>query len=321
MKIKMMMKRKRDTVPSLMSEQREQAPAVELARYPTLAIARESALALAAKEMPYMIKRDGPEWVLSVDEGIHAAALEELRDFEAEQSRRPPPPSAPLPLEKIRPLSLFAAGWFLCACFFLQLRYDPAWIERGEASSEAIVHHGEWWRVVTALTLHGDLSHLVANLATGLLFAAFLLPQFGTGLTWTLILLTGIAGNGINAWTYRAEPHDSIGASTAVFGALGLLVGRELWARWAHPATRSRWQLVVPLGAGLSLLAYLGVGDKHESIDYMAHLWGFLSGIAFGLNASASYLKQRITPAGQKIAAVLVPLIVIAAWCIAFRHR
>src|SRR5205809_421801 len=91
----------------------------------------------------------------------------------------------------------------------------PYWIkrERGERGSaeESAILHGQWWRTVTALTLHADASHLAANLATGLLFAAFVIPRLGAGFTWLAILLSGALGNALNAWGYRGESHDSIG--------------------------------------------------------------------------------------------------------------
>jgi hypothetical protein len=99
--------------------------------------------------------------------------------------------------------------------------------------------------------------------------------------------LSGAAGNALNAWFYRGEAHVSIGASTAVFGALGLLVGAEFFARLARAETRSRWQLIVPLGAGFALLAFLGVGEEHRRVDYMAHFWGFTAGLALGAFGTA----------------------------------
>jgi rhomboid protease GluP len=295
------------------------SPMIEAARYARVAEAHQDALALAAKELAYLIEREGDEWVLKVEETALEQALTEIKSVREEELRHraAPPPAA---LEKIRPLSLFVFAWFMAASFFVQQSVGPRWLELGLADSEAILHGGQWWRTITALTLHGDLSHLTANLAVGILFAAFALPHFGTGLTWLLILLTGIFGNAINAWGYRGESHDSIGASTAVFGALGLLVGAEFWARWSRPATRTRWQLVLPLGAGLSLLAYLGVGDKHDQIDSMAHLWGFASGLGLGLAAAALRLKERLPRAAQWTAAILAVGVVAGAWAAALDH-
>ncbi len=295
-----------------MSE-KQPLPLVEVARFGRLADARERSLALAAKDLAYAIERDGEEWKLCVEENVRDIALAELADVAAEETRKANAPPAP-PLEKIPALPLFLFGWFMAACFYLQEKMGPEWMARGEADGEAIVHQGEWWRTITALTLHGDGMHLIVNLATGLLFAAFLLPQFGSGLSWLLILATGALGNAINAWGYRGEAHHSIGASTAVFGALGLLVGAELYSRWSSPITRTRWHLVLPLGAGLSLLAYLGVGDKHEHIDYMAHFWGFMVGIGLGICAAAIRLKRHFGSWGQYLAGVMTLALIAVAW-------
>ena len=71
--------------------------------------------------------------------------------------------------------SLYVAALLLSGCFLVQKIVGEPWLERGAAVSRAILQ-GEWWRTVTALTLHADGSHIAANLATGLLFAAFVFP-------------------------------------------------------------------------------------------------------------------------------------------------
>ena len=110
-----------------------------------------------------------------------------------------------------------------------------------------------------------------------------------------------------------------IGASTACFGALGILVGVELVARLKERHRRNRWQLVLPLGAGLALLAYLGVGEEGKNIDYMAHCWGFIAGGGIGLAAAALRLKERTSPAIQRAASALALAIVAVAWLLAIR--
>jgi membrane associated rhomboid family serine protease len=287
----------------------------EVGRYQRLAAARERGLVMAARELPHWLKREGREWVLYVEEEAQEAALRELAAFEAEEEQRPPARPV-LFAEKIPALSLFVAGWVLSAFFFAQRISPPSWEERGAAESAAILR-GEWWRTITALTLHADGPHLAANLATGLLFAAFVVPQLGSGLAWLAILLSGALGNAINAWGYRGEPHFSIGASTACFGALGLLVGAELLVRWREPGRRNRWQLIVPLGAGLALLAFLGVGEEGKNIDYMAHGWGLLVGLAEGLLAEALRVKERAPPFVQRLAAAGTLVLIGVAWMFA----
>ncbi len=301
-----------------MSEPQEpRAPLIEVGRYARLAEARERGLVVAARELPHWIKREGNEWVLRVEEGAAQEAARELAAFEVEERARPAARTV-LPVEKIPTLSLYVAAWVLATFFFLQQWLGPNWEERGVAESRAILR-GEWWRTVTALTLHADAAHIGANLMTGLLFAAFALPRLGTGVTWLAIVLSGALGNAINAWGYRGEWHGTIGASTACFGALGILMGVEVFARWREPQTRSRWQLVLPLGAGIGLLAFLGVGEEGRNIDYMAHCWGFVVGAAEGAVLEAARIRQRLTLRMQRVLAWAALALVAVAWAVALR--
>jgi membrane associated rhomboid family serine protease len=290
---------------------------VEVGRYLRLAAARERGLVVSAKELPHWIEREDDEWVLLVEEDAREIVLRELSAFEAEEQERPADRGVLL-AEKAPTLSLYVAAWVLSAFFFVQQAGSPRWEERGAAASDAILR-GEWWRTVTALFLHADGPHVTANLATGLLFALFVIPRLGTGLTWLAILVSGALGNAINAWGYRGEAHVSIGASTACFGALGILVGAELLARWREPETRGLWPLILPIGAGMALLAYLGVGEEGKNVDYMAHCWGFLVGLAEGALALGLRLKERGTAAVQRIAAGAAVAAIGAAWVLAMR--
>jgi membrane associated rhomboid family serine protease len=88
-----------------------------------------------------------------------------------------------------------------------------------------------------------------------------------------LTLLTGACGNWATALWY-GPGHASIGASTAIFGALGLLTAPGSWRR------TSRWPAWVAVAASLALLGMLG--SSRES-DVVAHLFGWLSGLTLGL--------------------------------------
>jgi membrane associated rhomboid family serine protease len=154
--------------------------------------------------------------------------------------------------------------------------FTADWLSAGSARASRFLT-GEWWRAFTALGLHADLGHLLANLALGSVIGLFLAEALGAGLAWLAILLAGAAGNALNALIQPAK-HDSIGASTAVFGALGLLVVQT----WRHEAARGRrgLRLWLPLAGGIMLLAFLGV--EGERTDIGAHLAGFVCGGALG---------------------------------------
>jgi membrane associated rhomboid family serine protease len=291
------------------------SPLVEAGRYPRLPVARERGLVVGAMSLPYWIEQDDGDWVLFVEEKSIDRVRQELDAFEAEEKQKPPS-RAMLPTEKIPTFSLYVAGWILVAFFLVQRRMGQAWTDSGAADGAAILR-GEWWRTITALTLHADGPHLLANLVTGLLFAMFVIPRLGSGGAWLAILVSGAIGNALNAWGYRGESHSAIGASTACFGALGLLVGLELIARWKEPGRRNSWQLVLPIGAGLALLAYLGAGDEGRTIDYMAHGWGFVAGLVAGMITSLLHLKERMTAPWQRLAGMVTLALLAVAWALA----
>ncbi|MBE0616317.1 MAG: rhomboid family intramembrane serine protease [Proteobacteria bacterium] len=104
----------------------------------------------------------------------------------------------------------------------------------------------------------------------------------------------------------------SLGASTAVFGALGALVGRSAWGT----ARRDWRRWVVPLGAGGGLIALTGVGG--ERTDYLAHLFGFGWGVVAGTLTRWPRPLQRVPGWKTSWAFGLAALaVVVGAWTLA----
>ena len=124
---------------------------------------------------------------------------------------------------------------------------------------------------------HGDAGHLTANLVFGTVFGLLAAQALGSGLACLAILLAGGLGNGMNALV-QGPGHASLGASTAVFAALGILVAHALRYRGALPGGVLR--RYSPLVGGVLLLAYTGTGG--ERTDVVAHLTGFLAGLGTG---------------------------------------
>ncbi|TVP80275.1 MAG: rhomboid family intramembrane serine protease [Puniceicoccaceae bacterium] len=180
--------------------------------------------------------------------------------------------------------SFLIYGLILIGCFIWQ-GVAPV-TEAGRCDSLAMVDSGQWARAITGMTLHGDVIHLASNLVAGLGFAYCVARFFGAPAAWLLILLSGFLGNVLTAWVYYPEAHYSIGASTAVFGALGLLTGVGFWVAlterqqsWSMP----RW--LIPILAGLTLLGLVGIGDGslHGLVDVAAHISGFFCGLIIGV--------------------------------------
>ncbi len=142
-------------------------------------------------------------------------------------------------------------------------------------SSALYILQGETFRAVTALFLHADGKHLLGNMAGLLIFGAPLISLSGFGLGPFMLLLAGTTGNLINAHFYKTA-HLSIGASTAVMGAAGLLVAYQVTSK-NRPLKLNN---LTPIFAGMILV---GMFSQGENTDVWAHVFGFLSGIGSGI--------------------------------------
>ena len=176
------------------------------------------------------------------------------------------------------------------------------------ASAEAILK-GERYRTVTALMLHGDLVHLIANLASGALFFSLVCGLRGPGVGMLSCLVSGILGNYFTAMFYEKN-HISIGASTAIFGAVGILAGLRSIRPAGNPERRfGSW---IPIGSGICLLAWLSGGER---TDLMAHLFGFISGLGIGFFHRLTSAK----PAGPGVQQVFLTVAVAVVLLSGFR--
>ncbi len=236
---------------------------------------------LTSQSIPFLELEEPGVHRLVVEQHRAAGALEELRRYEEENRGfrlpRVLPPAAPFARTGTVLLALvlvaFALAQWNSAC-------GQDWRAAGAALASAI-RAGELGRTATALTLHADVPHLLSNLVFGALFSYLLFHSYGAGLGTLAMVLAGMLGNWINAWI-QAPEHLSIGASTAVFGAVGLLGGSEARAR--HLLREPEARRFAPIGGALLLMLYLGVGGKEtlHNVDVLAHLFGLLWGVVLG---------------------------------------
>lgn len=169
---------------------------------------------------------------------------------------------------------------------------------------------GQWYRLVTATFVHVGIIHLATNMwclyNLGLLGEP-LLGRWGLVATY---LITGVAGNLLSLLVnvVRRDLSVGAGASGAVFGIAGILI--VLLSNKKLPIPESELQRLrrsVIQFAGLNLV--IGLGTAFSSIihiDNMAHIGGFLSGLALGpplvpqmTSGRKRYLaRQKVTFAG-----------------------
>ena len=238
---------------------------------------RTAALVLTARGIDSRIDLVGGVWRLLVPADELPAGSAELDAYERENV---PTPAAAMPLR-------IDSGWWGVAGYLAVIWATMIaeangalgwnWLDAGRLHAGKVLS-GEFWRLATALTLHADLGHIVANSFFGGLFGLLAGRCLGSGLGWLCIVLGGVFGNALNALV-RPENFSSIGASTATFAAVGLC-GAFLW-RSGYFRQRTWQRSFAPVFAAVAFFAYTGIGD--ENTDVVAHLTGLLAGFGIGL--------------------------------------
>jgi len=273
-------------------------------------------LALKARGIPAGVERVDDRTVavhvLPTDVDVAGAELDAV-DAEENEARRA---AAAVPSEaesfhsRLAPIgaALFAIALVVMLAVTGPSAGRSEWFLVG-ASDAARVMAGEWWRTITALTLHADSNHVLSNIAIGTIVITMVMRRTGVGFGAALVVLAGALGNAINAWGYGAD-HRSIGFSTAVFGAIGILGGLTYVSARTMRRGRPAWTAIA---GTLALLAMLGASERS---DLLAHLFGTITGVAVGVAVAASDWRPR-TWIGQTIAGSATVALVVGAWAMA----
>ncbi|MGI9473311.1 MAG: rhomboid family intramembrane serine protease, partial [Rubripirellula sp.] len=253
------------------------------------------------------------QWMLIVSDADVEQSTEELASYGQERTDHADRDARPTPIYggAVTGVVIYAGLMMLVAVLMgtSALGYD--WFSAGRMQAGLVVQ-GQWWRTITALTLHLDIGHLSSNLVFGIVFGLLAGRVLGGGVAWLVILLAGSLGNLMNALVQVAE-HTSIGASTSVFAALGVLVSHALRpSRSAHERPLKRWS---PLIGGLLLLAFTGVGG--ERTDVTAHVTGFVAGLALGWAAASMPSEWLGSRRLQQISGIVAIALVVMAWTLA----
>jgi rhomboid protease GluP len=241
---------------------------------------------LTALRIPHNIRNTEGVFYLLVPVKYRSIALREITDYLLEGNDWPNKPNDPAPFTGIQPPTLFLIG--LLALFYTvtgSWESNAIWFQAGAGNSTAILEHDEWYRLITALTLHADVLHLVSNCILGGFLLHFFFLLTGTGVGLFTLLLASTVGNFINVLLH-GPGHMFVGFSTAVFAVIGMLsvlsYKNTSGTTGSHP--------LIPLMASAALLAMLGSEGKR--VDLGAHFFGLLCGLLTGKILCLSLLKK-----------------------------
>ncbi len=93
----------------------------------------------------------------------------------------------------------------------------------------AIISTGEWWRLVTAMFLHGSLLHLGFNMFALFWLGRIIEDALGTPRFLLVYVVSGLAGSAGALW-FSSAFAVTVGASGAIFGLIGALLILEYLA-------------------------------------------------------------------------------------------
>ncbi len=271
---------------------------------------REYSLVLEAKAIGHDVRESGDLWLLTVAPSMLHLAYAELSRYAAERSV---PRSSPILTQPFAGAVTGAMGYLvvllLTAFCAGRALFGADWLSLGALDAGAA---REWWRALTALTLHVDQEHLLGNLLFGVFAGIAAGRLLGPGVAWATIVGAGSLANYAEILIAPAN-HRAVGASTAVFAALGLIAGLA----WRQRLTlrERRWNALSPLIAGICLLTLLGAGTEH--VDVLGHGLGFLAGLGFGWVYARAGIARHRGRSLQIVAGAATVCVLIVAWTLA----
>jgi membrane associated rhomboid family serine protease len=184
-------------------------------------------------------------------------------------------------------------------------------IEWGALRPDHIAYLHEYWRLVSAMFLHGGLLHLGVNMYVLWVLGSVIEPAFGSKRFLAIYLIAGLFGS-VASYTFSSPNVVGVGASGAIFGLLGAWVAYNLRRRGSPAAAAQlRWAL---LWIGINLV----IGLTISGIDNFAHMGGLVGGLIAGFVAEGVSGRRDDVPI--QIAG-FVGMLLLAIILIAFRTQ
>ena len=168
---------------------------------------------------------------------------------------------------------------YIFSAFFSQDIIDmdmQTLVDMGALYGPLTVLKGEWWRLFTAMFLHGGMTHLLMNMFSLYLIGRGVEMYFDTRSYLIIYLFSGLLGG--LASLYMHPNSVGIGASGAIFGVFGALAGFFLAHRDKIAAHSKAFMKDFAVVLGINLVLGLSI----PSIDVSAHIGGLIIGVIGG---------------------------------------
>lgn len=194
----------------------------------------------------------------------------------------------------------------------------------GANSAASVVEDRQYWRLLTAIFLHGGFLHLALNML-GLWQAGKQLNRLHGNFQFLLIYLASALTGSALSLHFSAQQSVSVGASGAVFGVLGALLVAMYQHRGQIPGITSK---NVMTSQGVFLAYALVQGFSKQGIDNAAHVGGLVAGCVLAwlltekIAAVATPARRLSTAAiGALLSTVAVAALVVTTPTPTVHHR
>ena len=199
---------------------------------------RDESLVLLSQGITHRIERseEGPFQIFVEPEKRRAAQFQ-IRLYHRENPPRDENP--PLPLKfTLHPLWVLAIP---IACTLLDFSDISIQMHNAGIADASKILRGEWWRTITAMTLHADSRHLASNLVSGFLALSLLHYRIPLAKLVPFLAVASAIANFFVALTVQTS-FRSLGFSGFVFATIGCLaviefrlMPRETHGKRRHP--------------------------------------------------------------------------------------
>ena len=162
----------------------------------------------------------------------------------------------------------------LCVVVFV-LQQVPGFTEMFVLNNKALYEY-QYWRFLTAVFLHGSITHLAYNMFALLFFGIILEKTIDSNRFLGVFLVSGVVANIVSVNFYSS----SLGASGGIYGILGaIVILNPMMMVWAFGLIMPMFVAAILWIAG-DILGAIGVFEGNTG--YIAHLVGAGVGLVAG---------------------------------------
>ncbi len=176
-------------------------------------------------------------------------------------------------------LIAFSSIVYLFSAFFSQSLTDmdmQTLVDMGALYGPLTVIKGEWWRLFTAMFLHGGTTHLLMNMFSLYLIGRGAEMYFDAKSYLSIYFFSGLIGGLVSLYMHPVSV--GVGASGAIFGVFGALAGFFL----AHREKIESHSKAFMKNFAIIIVINLVIGFSIPSVDVSAHIGGLIVGFIGG---------------------------------------